>query len=1368
MRVCLLLLLPLSLLAQPKGWQERTISDGLSQGMIYALKQDQKGFIWAGTKDGLNRYDGYTFKVFTHDSYNEYSLSDNNCSALLTDSHGRLWVGTQTGGLNLFDSRTQRFYHLDIFDQATPKAGNYEVWLLAEDPAGNIWVGTDNYRLFRITLPEQLKNNFPNKANFSDQVRISRLSIPETGANAPLHFLTFLPDGRAFVGSVNGAYSFSWRQPGQVRPENPFTGNFREFFSMYADVQNDFWVATTSSSLICRLKGVQKVIPLPRSNYTSVNLRPIDDHTVAVATQDFLWLMSPSELFRQDSLTSRNAFVALPANVYAITNLVRDQTGALWVGTSGYGLRLFNPNVKQFQSYLPNTTLSTIFADRQGRIYLRHEFAYSLLDRSGNRLLPFLSNTLPPADRRQRYLMQDRQGTFWVSNVHFETHVQHLFKFSPNWTLLKKYPLPANTSFGFFGNQTIEDRVGYLWIGGADGNLLRFNPTTEQFRVYSYQSLLPRSGAATETYALYEDGAGVLWIGTQKGLIRARPTQSGLDFSMFKNSVANRQSLTNDFVLSLTDDPYEPNRYLWVGTKGGLERLDKQTGRFDHFTEEQGLPNKVVYGILTDEFKNLWLSTNRGLAHFNPRSLTFRNYTKTDGLQDDEFNTGSFFKTATGELLFGGVNGLTAFRASALNNATGPRSAQRRPVAQIIGLKVNNRTVDPGAADGILKESIEYTQALDLAHDQNLVTFEFGVMDFTNSARNRFRYRLDGIDNDWVEAGTNRFANYAQLPAGSYTLYMIGSADGEAWSQPISLRIRVNPPFYRSWWAYCLYLGLLVVIAWQLYRFQMQRFLLQQQVAFEQKEASRLAELNAVKTRFFTSISHEFRTPLTLILGPLSDLRQRFPNESVLPLMERNGQRLLSLINQLLDLSKLEAGQLSVDPKPGDISAFFRLLASSFESLADSRQIRFQFSQNQDVWWASFDRDKFEKIVTNLLSNAFKFTPAQHEVFLNVSYPDPNKADLLTLTVRDTGIGIPADDLGHIFEQFYQVKADGDRYYEGTGIGLSLVNELVNVLKGTIQVDSIEGVGTTFTVQLPLVALDTPVPAADEPLIHTMADAGPVRIQVTDLGVPADEPLSPTQENSLLIVDDNADIRSYVRSIFASQYQIIEAVDGLDGLEKATKTLPTVVICDLMMPRLDGYGFCKALKAQEATSHIPVVILTAKATIEDRLESLRLEAIDFLTKPFNRDELEVRVWNLMQQQKRLFQYLTLSLSPTTPHLVSPPPLTAEQKFIDRLTDVVAQHLDDSSFGVEELAEVANLSRVQLHRKLKALTNTTPVVFIREIRLRKAAELLTAGQDSVTQVAYAVGFDNLSYFAKVFQERYGVSPSQFARPAATPS
>lgn len=1380
----LFLLIPCALFAQStihrtaKGWQELTISDGLSQGMIFDLEQDHHGFIWVATKDGLNRYDGHNFTVFTHDPYNAFSISDNACSALMTDRNGRLWIGTFNQGLNLFDNHSGRFYHLDITDRTAPNAGNYEIQCLAQDPDGDIWVGTDKGRLFRIRLPESIKTDFPDRPNFTDQVRFDPVYLVKTKTeiSSAVQHIRFRPDGQAVVGSTVGLFSINWRQPAKSTGLNGSTAHrFDQTYTFYGDAKQDFRAVFTTKHIICWQRGIRKTIALPQKEYAGATLRLLDEHTLVIATSEYLWIMSPDELMRQDSLTARNSFATLPEHVYATTDLIQDRTGSIWVGTSGYGLRKFNPRVKQFGAYLPNTTLSYLFADRQGNTYVRHEFAYGRLNRATNRMEPFLSNTLPAADKRQRFLMQDRAGNFWVSNVHFQTHVQHLFKFSSNWQLLKKYPLPANTSFGFFVNQTVEDRAGRLWIGGINGKLLRFDPGAETFAVFSYQALLPQGAAEIATYALHFDQGGTLWIGTHAGLIRADHHQTTPTFTRYKNDRTNRRSLSYDVVSSLIDDPDQPARYLWAGTKGGgLERLDIQTGQFEHITEAQGLPNNVVYGILADEFKNFWLSTNRGLAQYDPRNRKFRNYTDGDGLQDNEFNTGSYFKTASGELLFGGVNGLTAFRAGTVVGRTGPA-----PQAHIIGLKVNNEPVKVGDPDGILPECIEHTQRLDLTHTQNLLTLEFGVMDYTNSAKNRYRYRLNGIDRDWVEAGRNRFANYAQLPAGDYTFQMSGSADGEVWSKPVTLQIQIHPPVYRTWWAYLLYALGIGAVTWQLYRFQRGRLLLQQRVAFEQQEAGRLAELDTLKTQFFTNISHELRTPLTLILGPVEDVVTEYAHDSRFPLIERNARRLLSLINQLLDLSKLEAGQLRPEPKRGDIAAFLRTLASSFSSLAVSHELGFTFAQNKAERWTDFDSDKIEKIVTNLLANAVKFTPRGNDVRMTVRYPEPDETQQLHLTVADTGIGIAPEHMTHIFERFYQRSVDAAdglviRPYEGTGIGLALVHELVRVLDGQVSVTSTVGQGATFTVTLPLLTVDKPLlmsppaPAAladtdQQPVDWLMAPPAtkPLHIPIGTVGV------APVNK-ILLIIDDNADIRAYVRSIFEQEYQIIEAQDGQEGLEKATQTSPDVVICDLMMPRLDGFDFCRALKTQDATSHIPVVMLTAKATVGDRIEGFELGADDYLTKPFNQAELRARVRNLVERRERLYQRFATNRTPNdhAPTPVAgpsePPLLRAEQQFLDRLTAVVKQQMDNADFTVEALAEGVHMSRTQLHRKLKALTNTSATNFIRDLRLAKAAELLRRGDDSVTQVAYAVGFDNLSYFAKVFQEQHGVLPSQYGK------
>ncbi|GAB3920972.1 hybrid sensor histidine kinase/response regulator transcription factor [Larkinella terrae] len=1353
-----LLFLPVSLIAQLKGWQEITISDGLSQGMVYDLKQDQKGFIWIATKDGLNRYDGLNFKIFTHDPYNSYSISENNCSALLIDRHQRLWIGTGNQGLNLFDDRTRRFYHLTISDQAAPNAGNYEIRLLSEDPEGNIWVGTDTHKLFRIKLPASLKSGFPDQTDFTKSVQIKTIDLRQRFPYTQAHYFSFRPDGKGYIGTAYGMYEFGWKQPDRATQLPLFHSKTGDYHAMYGDYQQDYWFASNSNQIEGWHQGVHKTIALPQKNYFGVKLKAIDKHTLAIATPDHLWLMSPAELFRQDSLTIRRAYEKLPPNLATITSLLKDRTGSIWAGTSGYGLRKFNPRIKQFQVYLPNTSLSRIYVDRQGQTYVRFQYAYEQLDRKANRLVPFLDPNLPEADRRQRNLMQDRRGNFWVSNTHFQTHQQHIFKFSPDWKLLKKYPLPSNTNFGFVGNQTLEDPRGRLWIGVNNGKLLRFDPVTEAFEVFSYQNLLPQSGAEIETYALHLEPDGTLWIGTQKGLIRVKNSQTNPTFSVYKNKVANRRSLSNDFVLSLAADPNQADRFLWIGTKGGgLERLDKQTGQFEHFTEAQGLPNSVIYGILPDEFKNLWLSTNRGLSRFNPAKREFRNYTKADGLQDDEFNSEASFKTASGELLFAGVNGLTGFQPKEVSETRHQRPLAniKRPLANIIGLKINNEAVTVGGENSLLTQGIEYTPRLDLAHDQNLVTLEFGVMDYTNSGKNRYRYRLSGIDRDWVEAGTNRFANYAHLPDGNYQFEMMGSADGEVWSLPVPLQIRVHPPFYRTWWAYIIYLLALVLLGWQLYRFQRQRLILQQQVVFEQKEASRLAELDALKTRLFANISHEFRTPLTLILGPIEQLVEEYSQDSRFPLLQRNARRLLSLINQLLDLSKLEAGQLQPEFQSGDLVAFFRTLAGSFESLAEDRNIRFSYKLDETEYWAEFDPDKLEKIVTNLLSNALKFTPAGQEVHLEVMFPNEGKS--LVFTIRDTGIGIAPAQQGHIFERFYQVDGNLNRVYEGSGIGLALVRELVRVLKGSIGLVSSEGVGTTFTVQLPVRKTAKP-PGLDWPYL-TDVDPGLVSAERVENPQPVSESQT-AAENILLIIDDNADIRAFVRSIFETDYQILEAVDGQDGLEKATTLLPNLVICDLMMPRLDGFAFCRMLKSQEATSHIPVVMLTAKAEVENRIEGFEQGADDYLTKPFYQSEIRARVRNLLQKQIRLQQYFSAQTSQELPANAAGKP--HEEEFLQKVRAVIDHHLSSSAFNVDQLSQELNLSQRQLVRKIKALTDQTAVEFIRNQRLERAATYLQQNALTVSEVAYQVGFESLSYFTKVFQERFGVLPSAYAQ------
>lgn len=539
------------------------------------------------------------------------------------------------------------------------------------------------------------------------------------------------------------------------------------------------------------------------------------------------------------------------------------------------------------------------------------------------------------------------------------------------------------------------------------------------------------------------------------------------------------------------------------------------------------------------------------------------------------------------------------------------------------------------------------------------------------------------------------------------------------------------------------------------YRQRTRRDELARQLAFEQKEAERLAELDTLKTRFFANISHEFRTPLTLILSPLRDLQKEFPQRPLFRIMAQNAERLLSLINQLLDLSKLEAGKMEVRIQEGDLPPFLKYIFSSFESLAQNKNIVFQYGQSQEHRLGSFDADKLEKIATNLLSNAFKFTPENGRVEVRADYTEQE----LVLKVRDFGIGITSDRLPRIFDRFYQGENAAHQDYEGTGIGLALVKELVEILHGSIRVESDPKTGTVFTVHLPI---GQPTQATT-PMITPLRENGSLSA-LTSPDLSAIEPVEADSELPvLLIVEDNSDLRRYIRSQFEGAYQLLEAKDGLEGLKTATEKVPDLVICDLMMPRLDGFGFCKALKTDMRTSHIPVVMLTAKATPEDRLEGLQLGADDYLAKPFHTDELQVRVRNLIRIREKLRQkYSQVSVLVTAEPLPSQitAEITPDEAFLQKLGQLIEEHMGDLTFDVDTLAEHLTMSSSQLRRKLKALTNQTIIEYLRNYRLEKAAVLLKNKRGNVSEVAFQVGFESLSYFGKIFQEKFGKTPSDY--------
>ncbi|MFN8357678.1 MAG: ATP-binding protein [Spirosomataceae bacterium] len=1293
-------LFPFLSFAQEQAWQSISIAEGLSQGMVRWMIQSKDGFIWIATKDGLNRYDGYNFKVYTHDPYTPYSISGNTITSLMEDQQGRLWIGTQNDGVNLFDPKTQRFYHARITDPSAAKEssakGSQEIEFIKELPDGNIYIQTILQKRGYVVAPD-----LPQQLDFTDRL------VPYNQAN---------PHGKLFR---NEPFS-DWN----------FKGNAA-----------NFWV---------KKRNEYKSLPMLPSYLKSIN--QLSDGTFAIGNQSYLWVFTPDDLVRQDSLTVQNAYVTLPTQK-GVINVMKDQQDNLWAGTAGYGLLKFNPLTKRFKAFLPSYSLAWLFQDRRQNVYVHANFRPAYRFFKLNQQRNTAEELFTPLDYHLA-LTQDHQGQFWMVYKEDESQLITLRKYSEDWKLLRQYPIPPFATDALRSIRLIEDDHHLLWLGIDHGNLYKFDPVQEQFSLFSYQSLLPQGGTAAETFALYQDHQHDLWIGTQHGMVRVQNVYTKPTFTIYKNDITHRESLSNNLVSGMVDDPFQPNRYLWVSTKGGgLECLDKTTQQFEHFTMAQGLPNNVVYGVLLGDDNTLWMSTNRGIARLDLKTRIFSTYNKADGLQDDEFNTNSYTKGASGDLLFGGINGLTLFRASTLTQQ------KKESVVRMIGLKINNKAIEVNDQSEILSEAIEYLPTLNLLHDQNQVGFEFSLMDFTNPSKNRYRYQLEGIDNDWVEAGTNHTANYAQLPDGSYTFRVMGSPNGTVWSKPIELRVEIAPPFYRTWWAYLCYAAVLFFVGYRWYQIQLNRVRLQEQLLFKDQETARLAELDRLKTSLFANISHEFRTPLTLILGPMEQIIQEYASDSRFPMIQRNANRLLVLINQLLDLNKIEAGQAHPEITHLELVRFFRTCTSAFSSLAESRTIHFDVAQDQAEVWGYLDPDKTETILGNLLSNAFKFTPTNGRVAVQLHYsPTPVGGRGVVITVSDNGIGISAQHLPKIFDRFYQIESDTKRGYEGTGIGLALVKELVGVLNGTIRVESQEHQGTTFTVTLPIDQAGYGALAVLKPTGPLMPT--PSKLAVSLPSVEATQETSPEQSNVLLIVDDNADIRTYIRQVFENDYFILEAVDGEDGLQKATEQVPDLVISDLMMPKMDGFAFCEALKSNEKTSHIPVVMLTAKATTESRIEGFEWGADEYLTKPFRTDEIQARVRNLIRQRERLRHYFASPAHTEQPIPTEVKVSPIDEAFLQKVHQSTLRHLSERMFGVEQLSQEVHMSTRQLVRKLKALTNQTTVEYIRNIRLTQAASMLKNEAITVSEVAYRTGFESLPYFTKVFQEKYGILPSEF--------
>jgi signal transduction histidine kinase/ligand-binding sensor domain-containing protein/ActR/RegA family two-component response regulator len=1236
--------------------------------MVFDILQSRDGFIWIATKDGLNRFDGYRFEVFTPDAFDPFAIANSQVKCLFEDSRGWIWV-VLPGSVDIFVHSEGRFFHLTQRELPGFEGDATGSHSIAEHKDGSVWI-TDHGKLWKIEVPKgsiekasKSGNPFPGLP-----CKAAKLGDGLVWCNSVL----ITHQHQIFAGTKDGIYRL-----------DPATGQFalhgmkgKSVTFLGEDKLDRIWFL---------LLGVNKSLnpinePDPQLagkdlqglwvwESPSPSFKKVSHLFDAVSTLDYngdLWLLEGINLTRwkTDALlsggvpeiewTCNEPFIQSPELYFPCLSF--DRSGTAWLGTSGFGVVKINPAKPKFNSYLPVVTQRIVVEDPQGNLFTVQDPGKLYLSGRFERSIPNPWFSKYPKDAGFWSFAFDDKGNCWSNpgnNV--------LYRIDSRTKESKSFPWKGY-GLCFGKNKKL--------ISISEEGLSVFDPAAEQSKLYPFDKPQKKVAGLSYSQYFYEDSKGVVWIFMFEGLISATPTEAGYRYKFFRNNPADRTSLSNNFVLCAAEDPLEPNRYLWVGTNsGGLNRLDLQTGKFKYYNKANGLPDNVVYGILSENTPpsggaggGIWLSTNKGLCRFHVREETTKNFTYADGLQDNEFNSSSYLKMKNGTLLFGGVNGLTVFHPDSL------RFNEHIPQIRIVGMKINNKDnhffSKPAAPNS-------GSQTIRLSYKENLVSFDFAALEFSNPPQNQYRYQLiqdhffgNSADESWIDIGEKNTVQFANLPPGSYTFKVIGSNNDGRWStEPAVQHFVISPPWWASWWAYLLYLAAVVSAGYFLYRYRLRRRL-------EQEETQRLREMDDFKNRFFTNITHEFRTPLTVILGNLELMRQEIGKSlsegaisqfliSKISITRRNGENLLRLINQILDLGKLESSTLKVNYIQGDVLPYLRYISESLHSLANAQNVMLRVESSPDSYREKivmdYDPERLLQIVYNLLSNAIKFTPSGGKVVLSAGMRDEGRGLMsgtgsslihhpssLILTVTDTGVGIPPEDLPHIFDRFYQANNLEKAKSGGTGIGLALTRELVLAMGGEISVKSQVGIGTTFMVRLPI----TNKAAVSDGVTSSHAVTPNVALSFPkgtstyseaaqhDAEVPFGNDKA-TLANQILLVEDNPDVVEYLAACLTGQFHLDFAYNGRAGIAKALETIPDLIISDVMMPEKDGFEVCDTLKNDERTSHIPIVLLTAKADVESRIKGLRRGADAYLSKPFHQEELLVTLAKLLELRKKL-------------------------------------------------------------------------------------------------------------------------------------
>jgi len=1354
--IALFLLLVIRVVAYAQHDQFRfsrlDVNNGLSHNWVTCITKDSKGFMWFGTLSGLNKYDGYKFKVFKHSINDTTSLNDDFIVSIAEGPGNKLWIETRNG-FNIYDPVKENFIRNTSSYLKSINIPDANITAVKKDRTGNFWFIHPVYGVYKYDSKTRSTTHIAHSPSNPNSISSNSVCDVALDSKGNIWFIYY----RGLLECLEPATNTVIYRSDAISKNYSFT-NLP--FKLFIDNTDDLWayVPTYSSGVyylsadkttfrhIGKGEGPDKL----RTDIISGIIQD-DKSRIWIATDHGgIGVLDKSTFWFNVLMNREDDNKSLSQN--SIISLYKDNTGIIWIGTYKKGISYYHANIIKFPLYthhlsdpksLPFNDINKFVEDKYGNLWLgTNGGGLIYFDRKNGTFKSYLHDKNNPNSLCNNVIVTmclDHEQKLWIG-----TYFGGLDCFDGKTFVHYKHNDAAPGSLSEDRVWSIlEDSDNNLWIGTLAGGLNLFNRQTQSFTHYRREQ--GNSIRSNYISGLCEDKQKNLWIVTYYGAdVLSLKTKT---FSHYIHSDNNANTLINNNTNSVFQDS---RGLIWISTREGISIFNPTSKKFTNIIKEDGLPDNTLLDFQEDDRHNMWVSTLNGLSNIivsgpnDALKFKFINYNEEDGLQGREFTINASCKTREGELIFGGGNGFNIFKPADIHiNANTPDLAftdfQVFNQSVKVGQKVNGHI--------ILDQSITSAKEVSLNYDDNVFSIEFTSLNYFNPGKLQLEYKMEGFNKQWIQAdNAAQSATYTNLDAGDYT-FKVRAIGDDLPGNELTLKVHISPPFWKTPFAYALYTAVAVAVLLLIRKRGIEKIRTQFELEKEREEARRMHELDLMKIKFFTNVSHEFRTPLSLIMAPIDKVLKQIKETEIKTQLEfanRNARRLLNLVNQLLDFRKMEVQELKLHPEPGEVIAFIKDIADSFIDIAEKKNISFVFDSVTDELNCKFDQDKIERILFNLLSNAFKFTPNGGHVSLLLDTLESNNPleYKLQIKVIDTGIGVPEDKQEKIFEAFFQNDIPGSMVNQGNGIGLSITKEFVRLYNGTITLDSQLGEGSCFTVILPLKA--TPVK------------------KTIEKQVPATEPKHAEEHHigkkpTILIVEDNYDFRFYIKDNLKHAFTIIEAADGREGWQKTLALHPNLVVSDISMPEMDGIELCMKIRHDQRTTHIPVILLTALIGEDRQLKGLETGATDYLTKPFNFEILLSKIKNILAQQENMRKTYQkqVEVKPTEELVDSP-----EEVFLQKLLRLIEENISNPNFSVEELSGEMFVSRYTLYKKILALTGKTPNEFIRHIRLKRAAQLLENGYLTVSQICYKVGFKSQKYFVKAFKAEYNVSPSNY--------